>query len=186
MKKHAMAAAARAGAVNPFWLVNTQFYQYTDQTDAQSNGDVSFSGSYQFGFQDSYYDPFQQQSAEWNDESTVPSLLAKWEPSPAVRLAWCCVHNGQFGQPRKSADYVAISGPPDLVFLGRGGDSLYFQVTGSAPLPPGYTADTSPAGFRYDLAAGQAIGLPQAIKPPALPSSSPDPGGLLSYPFFAY
>ncbi|HKN59914.1 MAG TPA: neuraminidase-like domain-containing protein [Candidatus Acidoferrales bacterium] len=169
-----------------FWLVNTQFYQYTDQTDAQSSGDVSFSGSYQFGFQDSYYDPFQQQSAEWNEENMVPSLLAKWEPSPAVRLAWCRVHNGQFGQPRKSDDYVAIAEPADLVFLGRGGDSLYFQVTGSATLPPGYTADTSPAGFRYDLPTDQSIGLPQAIKPPALPSPSPYPGGLLSYPFFAY
>ena len=169
-----------------FWLVNTQFYQYTDQTDAQSSGDVSFSGSYQSGFQDSYYDPFQQQSAEWNEENMVPSLLAKWEPSPAVRLAWCRVHNGQFGQPRKSDDYVAIAEPADLVFLGRGGDSLYFQVTGSATLPPGYTADTSPAGFRYDLPADQTVGLPQAIKPPALPSPSPYPGGLLSYPFFAY
>ncbi len=169
-----------------FWLVNTEFYQYTDQTDSQSNGDVSFSGSYQFGFQDSYYDLFQQQSAEWNEEDVVPSLLAKWEPSPAVRLAWCRVHNGRFGQPRKSDEYVAIANPADLVFLGRGGDSLFFQVTGSATLPPGYTADTSPAGFRYDLPVDEAIGLPQAIKPPAPPSQSPYPGGLLSYPFFAY
>jgi len=169
-----------------FWLEDTQFYQYTDQTDAQSSGDASFSGSYQFGFQDSYYDPFQQQSAEWNEENTVPSLLAKWEPSPAVRLAWCRVHNRQFGQLRKSDDYVAIAEPADLVFLGRGGDSLYFQVTGSATLPPGYTADTSPAGFRYDLPTDQSIGLPQAIKPPPLPSSSPYPSGLSSYPFFAY
>ena len=112
-----------------FWLVDTQFYTYTDQTDAQSNPDISFAGSYQFGFQDSYYDSFQQQSAEWNEEDQVPSLLAKWQPNPAVRLAWCRVHNGQFGQPRKSDDYVAISEPADLVFLGRGGDSLYFQVT---------------------------------------------------------
>ena len=119
-----------------FWLVDTQFYTYTDQTDAQSNPDISFTGSYQFGFQDSYYDPFQQQSAEWHDEDQVPPLLAKWQPNPAVRLAWCRVHNGQFGQPRKSADYVAISESADLVFLGRGGDSLYFQVTGSAAEPP--------------------------------------------------
>jgi hypothetical protein len=169
-----------------FWLTDTEFYTYTDQTDAQSNPDISFTGSYQFGFQDSYYDPYQQQSAEWQEEDQVPSLLAKWEPNRGVRLAWCRVHNGQFGQPRKSNDYVAISSPADLVFVGRGGDSLYFEVTGSADVPPGYSADPSPAGFRYDLASDESVGTPQAIKPPALPTPSPFPGGLLSYPFFAY
>lgn len=169
-----------------FWLVDTQYYTYTDQTDAQSNPDVSFAGSYQFGFQDSYYDSFQQQSAEWNDEDRVPPLLAKWQPNPAVRLAWCRVHNGQFGQPRKSDDYVAISQPADLVFLGRGGDSLYFEVNGGTTPPHGYTADPSPAGFRYDLASDESVGTPQAIKPPALPTPSPFPGGLLSYPYFAF
>jgi len=174
-----------------FWLVDTQCYTYTEQTDAQSNPDISFAGSYQFGFQDSYYDSFQQQSAEWHDEDQVPSLLAKWQPNPAVRLAWCRVHNGQFGQPRKSDDYVAISEPADLVFLGRGGDSLYFEVTGSAPAAPGFAADhsdddPSPAGFRYDLPTDESVGTPQAIKPPALPSPYPLPAGLTSYPFFAY
>jgi hypothetical protein len=171
-----------------FWLVDTQFYAYTDQTDAQSNPDISFTGSYQFGFQDSYYDLFQQQSAEWNEEDQVPSLLAKWQPNPAVRLAWCRVHNGQFGQPRKSDDYVAISAPADLVFLGRGGDSLYFEVAGSVAAPTAYSADSSPPGFRYDLPSAESVGIPQAIKPPPLPlpSQSPFPGGLLSYPFFAY
>jgi hypothetical protein len=96
-------------------------------------------------------------------------MLAKWQPNPAVRLAWCRVHNGQFGQPRKSDDYVAISEVADLLFLGRGGDSLYFQVTGSATVPPGYSADPSPAGFRYDLPSDESVGTPQAIKPPALP-----------------
>ena len=107
-----------------FWLIGTQFYAYTDDTDAQDTGDASFTGSYQFGFQDSYYDQVQQQSAEWNDEGQVPSLLAKWQPDPAVRLAWCRVHNGEFGQPRRSEEYVAIAAPADLVLLGRAGDSL--------------------------------------------------------------
>jgi hypothetical protein len=171
-----------------FWLINTQFYDYTDETDAQTNPDVSFSGSYQFGFQDSYYDQFQQQSAEWNDEDQVPPLLAKWQPNPAVRLAWCPVLNGQFGQPRRSEEYVAISDPADLIFMGRGGDSLYFQVSGgTTPLPPGYSPDTgdpSPPGFRYDLPSDHAIALPQVAAPPA--PVTPYPGGLLSYPFFAY
>jgi hypothetical protein len=181
-----------------FWLINTEFYDYTDQTDFQSNSNVSFTGSYQFGFQDSHYDQFQQQSAEWNDEDQVPPLLAKWQPNPAVRLAWCRVHNGQFGQPQRSAEYLPIANPPvpgapaDLVFLGRGGDSLYFYVPGYVnPLPPGYSTDnggpdSSPPGFRYDLPTDDAVALPQLVAPPAPPSTSPDPGGLLSYPFFAY
>jgi len=169
-----------------FWLVNTQVYSYTAETDAQSDGDASFTGSYQFGFQDSYYDQYQQQSAEWDEEDQVPPLLAKWQPDPAVRLAWCRVHNGQFGQPRRSEEYVEVNAPPDLVFLGRAGDSLYFQVAGSAPLPAGYGADKSPPGFRYDLPPDHAVALPRALKPPAPQSPSPYPGGLLSYPYFAY
>jgi Tc toxin complex TcA C-terminal TcB-binding domain/Protein of unknown function (DUF2934) len=169
-----------------FWLIDSQYYAYADDTDAQSEGDATFSGSYQFGFQDSYYDQFQQQSAEWNDEDQVPSLLAKWQPAPAVRLAWCRVHNGQFGPPRRSEEFVAVDAPPELAFLGRAEDSLYFEVTGSAPLPAGYGQDTSPPGFRYDLPTDHAVALPQALKPPAPPTPSPYPGGLLSYPFFVY
>jgi hypothetical protein len=169
-----------------FWLINTQFYAYTDQTDAQDGADASFTGSYQFGFQDSYYDSYQQQSAEWDDEDQVPSLLAKWQPNPAVRLAWVRVHNGEFGQPRTSAGYVAVAEEPDLVFLGRAGDSLYFQVSGSAPLPAGYGADTSPPGFRYDLPPDDAVTLPQVLAPPAPPATSQQVGGLPCYPFFAY
>jgi hypothetical protein len=172
-----------------FWLINAKIYIYTDDTDAQTNPQVSFSGSYQFGFQDSYYDRYQQQSAEWNDEDQVPALLAKWEPQFAVRLAWCRVHNGEFGQPRKSEGYVAIDDPGDLVFLGRAEDSLYFQVSGSSALPPGYGGagrDTSPPGFRYDLACDETVALPEVLKPPAPPASSPYPLPLLSYPFFAY
>ena len=169
-----------------FWLIDAHYYTYTDDTDAQSNGDATFSGSYQFGFQDSYYDHFQQQSTEWNDEDQVPPLLAKWQPEPAVRLAWCRVHNGQFGSPRRSEEYVAVDSPPELVFLGRAGDSLYFQVTGAAPPAAGYGKDTSPPGFRYDLPADHAVALPQLLKPPAPATPSPYPGGLLSYPFFVY
>ena len=167
-----------------FWLVNTEFYAYNDETDAQSDGDASFQGSYQFGFQDSYYDRFQQQSAEWNDEGQVPRLLAKWRPDPAVRLAWCRVHNGEFGQPRRSEEYLPVAAPPDLVFLGRAADSLYFQISGSAPLPAGYGGDPSPPGFRYDLPSDHAVTLPRVLAPPAAAQSYP--GGLPAYPFFAY
>ena len=123
----------------------------------------------------------------------MPALLAKWQPGPAVRLAWCRVHNGEFVQPRRSEGYVAVSAVPDLIFLGRAEDSLYFEVTGSAALAPGYGSDAdgsgngdpSPPGFRYDLPTDQAVALPQALEPPA-PQPSTYPGGLLSYPFFAY
>jgi len=172
-----------------FWLVNTEVYTYTDDTDAQSDPNFSFSGSYQFGFQDSYYDRFQQQSGEWNDEDRVPALLAKWQPNSAVRLAWCRVHNGEFGQPRKSEGYVALDQPGDLVFLGRGEDSLYFDVSGSSIPPAGFGgtgADTSAPGFRFDLPSEEAVSLPQALKPAAPPAPSPYPAPLLSYPFFAY
>ena len=179
-----------------FWLVGTQVYTYSADTDSSQTGDASFTGSYQFGFQDSYYDQFQQQSGEWNDEDQVPPLLAKWQPQSAVRLAWCRVHNGEFGEPRRSEDYVAITAQPDLLFLGRAWDSLYFEVTGAAALPPGYgsgdNADTSPPGFRYDLPSDHAVGLPQVLTSPAPPITNENglaagyPGGLTSYPFFAY
>ncbi len=181
-----------------FWLINTQVYANIDDTSQDTSaddtgtpgsGDASFSASYQFGLQDSYYDQFQQQSAEWDDEDQVPSLLATWQPGPAVRLAWCRVHGGEFGQARRSEGYVAVSNPPDLTFLGRAGDSLYFEVT-NGTVPAGYGADAngdgdpSPPGFRYDLPTDQAVAVPQALDPPT--PSLKYPGGLLAYPFFAY
>jgi hypothetical protein len=178
-----------------FWLVASETYTYTDETDAPS--DASFTGSYQFGFQDSFYDQIQQQSAEWDEEDQVPQLIAKWQPNPAVRLAWCRVHNGQFGQPRKSELSVQVAGQPsasDLLFLGRGADSLYFAVSNPAlPIAPGY-ADKSPPGFRYDLVSDCAVAVPEVIAaPPVVPEvdSSPPvvgtyPGGLSAYPFYAY
>ena len=57
-------------------------------------------------------DQVQQQSAEWDEEDQVPQLLAKWQPMPAVRLAWCRVHNGQFGQPRKSDLVLQVADAP--------------------------------------------------------------------------
>ena len=155
-----------------FWLIDTQVYASPGDSSTSQNGDASFTGSYQFGFQDPYYDQFQQQSAEWNDEDQVPPLLAKWQPGPAVRLAWCRVHNGQFGQPRRSEDYVPLTGDqlPDLVFLGRAGT----RCTSRSPAPASArlrlpAQDTSPPGFRYDLPSDQAVALPQVLEPCARP-----------------
>ena len=59
---------------------------------------------------------------------------------------------------------------------------------GAAPQPVAtfFKPDTSPPGFRYDLPADQAIALPEVIAPPPPATPPPYPGGLLSYPFFAY
>ncbi|MGZ4432763.1 MAG: neuraminidase-like domain-containing protein [Trebonia sp.] len=105
-----------------FWLIDTHVYTNPADSSSSPDGDASFAGTYQFGFQDPYYDQFQQQSAEWNDPDRVPALLARWQPGPAVRLAWCRVHNGQFGQPRRSEQYVALAPgkQPDLVFQRAG------------------------------------------------------------------
>src|SRR5690348_6812074 len=94
------------------------------------------------------------------------------------------VHSGEFGQPRRSEEYVPVASPPDLAFVGRAADSLYFQISGSAPLRAGYGGDPSPPGFRYDLPSDHAVALPRVLAPPTAPQSYP--GGLPAYPFFAH
>jgi len=168
-----------------FWLVRT--WQYDAPDDSQD----SFQSTSQFGYQDPYYDPYQQQSTQWDDETQVAQLVAKWQPNPAVRLAWCRVHHGRFGQPSISDDCVEIDGDPDLVLLGRSGDSLYFHVTGTPVVPPpGDGSDNSLPGFRCDLPSDRAVAVPQVIPTPS-PTSTPIqlptyPGQLPAYPFFIY
>jgi hypothetical protein len=171
-----------------FWLIDAQVYDNPGDSNTSENDDASFTGTYQLGFQDPYYDQFQQQSAEWNDGDQVSALLAKWQPGPAVRLAWCRVHQGKFGPPRRSEGYVALTGDqlPDLVFLGRAWDSLYLEVIGAkaAGNGSGPGSDTSPPGFRYDLPSDLAVALPEVLEP--APPAAKYPGGLTTYPFFAY
>jgi hypothetical protein len=146
-----------------FWLVGSRVYQAPDQ--------------------DEYYDPGEQVSRPWHDPLTLPTLL-DWRTAPAVRLAWCRVHNGEFGQPRRSDDAVELSpgSAPDLLYLGRIGDSLTFQVSGGIA-PVGYQGTDAP-GFRYDLAADLSVPLPLLADPPTLPSAYP--AGLPVYPYFAF
>ncbi|HEX8353589.1 MAG TPA: hypothetical protein VF611_11860, partial [Pyrinomonadaceae bacterium] len=118
---------------------------------------------------------------DWHRPGKLPGLL-HWNSQPMVHLRWCRVHNGEFRQPRQSYEGVRITpgATPQLVFLGRGGDSLHFEVTGGET-PAGYPSSPQP-GFRYDLAADEAVVLPQVVSAPA-----PSPvGGLASYPFFAW
>jgi hypothetical protein len=167
-----------------FWLVPGAVYQPTAAATSAPTG-FTASGDYQNGFQDDFYDPVQQTSTVWQDPTQLPQLLA-WPSSPIVRLAWCRVHNREFGQPRRSAFGVLIdpaSGSSDLQFLGRSGDSLSFAVTNSV-VPAGH-ADPSPPGFRYDIAADNAVVLPE-VATPAAPPSYLGTLGLPAYPWFLF
>jgi hypothetical protein len=158
-----------------FWLIPGAVYE-RPLTPAPG-----FTGDYYEGFQDDFYDPAQQTSTVWQDPTQLPQLLA-WPSSPTVRLSWCRVHNGQFGQPRHSAFGVRVdpNSDSDLQFLGRQGDSLTFSVTNGIVLQ-GH-ADTSASGFRYDIAADHAAVLPLV----ATPGTPPKFLGALTLPAYPY
>ena len=155
---------------------------------------------YYFWIEETRYYDEQQQIAEWGATADNPQLqtvgdlqtdwhrpnklpgLLHWNSKPMVHLRWCRVHNGEFQQPRQSYEGVRTTkgATPQLVFSGRSGDSLLFEIT-SGEAPVGY-APPPPAGFRYDLAFDEAIVMPQVVTPPA-----PSPvGGLAAFPFFAW
>ncbi|MFT4066304.1 neuraminidase-like domain-containing protein [Paraburkholderia sp.] len=133
--------------------------------------------------QDEYYDLTLQSSTYWHDPTQLPTLL-DWKLDCAVRLAWCRVHNGEFGQPRHSGDLVQVSAgaTPDLTYVGRLDDSLSFAVTGGVA-PTGYNGADA-AGFRYDMANDDCVTLP-LVQDPA-PVASPFPAGLPAYPYFIF
>lgn len=167
-----------------FWLIPAEVYtpaSVPSLSGAPSGGTTT--AGYQYGYQNDFYDPAQQQSAVWQDDSQLAQLL-EWQPAQAVRLAWCRIHNGEFQQPRRSAGAVLIdptvSG--DLQFLGRMGDSLTFQVTNG--IPPVGCADTSSPGFRYDIAVDDASTLPEVLAPQS-PSTFLGTS-LPAYPWFLF
>lgn len=139
--------------------------------------------------------PIQDAEQSWHDPLFLPSLL-HWESRPMVHLAWCRVHNGEFKQPRRSFEGVPVEddAEPELIFTGRAGDSLRFEVTGGLPpLPFSLIPETPPApsgfatqpppGFRYDMVPDAAIALPLVNVPP-VPDLSV--GVLAAYPYFVY
>ena len=163
-----------------FWLIPGCYYD--NPAVPPGFPIVEPNDGYQYGFQDDFYDPVQQQAAYWEDPTQLPQLLA-WPTVAMVRLAWSRRRNGEFQQPRRSHFGVAVNpGDVDLAFVQRVGDSLYFSVS-NAIAPVGY-ADTTPPGFRYDLAGDCAVTLPLVAQP------QPDPSfvnGLLpAYPYFAF
>lgn len=154
-----------------FWIEDTRYYDEQEQVaewgaiaDDPENGIAG--------------DP----QTDWHRPDKLPGLL-HWNSKPMVHLRWCRVHNGEFQQPRQSYEGVRITpgATPQLVYAGRSGDSLHFEITGGEA-PIGYAPPPPPPGFRYDLATDEAITLPQVVvaPPPALV------GGLAAYPFFAW
>jgi Tc toxin complex TcA C-terminal TcB-binding domain len=149
---------------------------------------------YYFWIEETHYYDEQKQVAEWGATPDNPqgagdlqtdwhrpdklSGLLHWNSKPMVHLHWCRVHNGEFQQPRQSYEGVHYLTAPALVFTGRIGDSLQFEIT-NGQAPTGYTP---PPGFRYDLALDEAVVVPQIVLSPAsLPI-----GGLAAFPFFAW
>ncbi|MBV9775059.1 MAG: hypothetical protein JO040_13990 [Gemmatimonadetes bacterium] len=150
-----------------FWLADARYFSAADEVQDADQG-IAQEGD----------------ASAWHDPARLPALLA-WESRPAVHLFWSRFHNGEFKQRRRSDEalHVAPAGPrPQLDFMGRTGDSLRFAVS-AGMTPPGYTDPTAP-GFRYDMATDGAVVLPLVVPPPA--PATPFPGGLGSYPYFAY
>ena len=116
----------------------------------------------------------------------MPSLLAKWQPSPAVRLAWCRVHNGQFGKPRTSDGYVAVADQADLVFLGGPGTRCTSRSAAAPRCPLGTARTRRRRGSVMTCRPTTRSRCRRRSHRRRLPATSPYPGGLPSYPFFAY
>ncbi|WP_433722345.1 neuraminidase-like domain-containing protein [Nocardia sp. CA-129566] len=123
--------------------------------------------------------------SDWHRPEKLPALL-DWPTGSVVHLVWSRARDGRFEPSRRSTDPVVLDpqAVPKLVFTGRAGDSLRFQVIGGHR-PKGHEADPTPPGFRYDLATDSAITVPQLAAPPAVPPGA-EVGGLDGYPFFAY
>jgi hypothetical protein len=149
-----------------FWLIDSRHFD--------PEAEAVYSGVFD-GQQSAFYNQNTQSADPWHDPANLQNLLS-WPSSPMVRLAWCRVHNGEFEPPRRSdwgVAYPAGGATPDLEFLGRVADSLYFEVT-----------DPGTSGFRYDLVPDLAVVIDSLALPP--PPPPPPPGGLPSYPWFAY
>jgi Tc toxin complex TcA C-terminal TcB-binding domain len=151
-----------------FWIEETQYYdeqqQIAEWGATADNPQQNVIGDLQ---------------TDWHRPDKLPGLL-HWNSKPMVHLHWCRVHNGEFQQPRQSYEGVHYLTAPALVFTGRIGDSLQFEIT-NGQAPTGYTPPPPP-GFRYDLALDEAVIVPQIVLPPApLPI-----GGLAAFPFFAW
>jgi hypothetical protein len=149
----------------------------------------AFIDEYYFWLLDSRYFTETLQNAvwetkDWHSAEDLPTLL-KWDSKPMVHLVWVCFHNGELQQPKHSDEGVRLRENiiPNLEFLGRSGDSLFFEVKGGIA-PEGFPRIPS-TGFRYDLSIDSAIILPQLAGLPVL-NPVVYPGDLIAYPYFVY
>ncbi|MFL9966303.1 hypothetical protein PQR02_35990 [Paraburkholderia sediminicola] len=168
-----------------FWLVPAEIYDPAVPATLSGAAGSGSTTDCQNGFQDDYYDPVQQQSAVWNDADKVPQLL-DWPSKPAVRLAWCRIHNGEFQQSRRSIDALAVDpgADADLVFLGRTADSLVFSVTNG--IAPPDRLDPADPGYRFDLARDDAVRLPQLLVPKPTSPAFLGSAKLPAYPWMLF
>jgi hypothetical protein len=169
-----------------FWLLDSRHFSSDDVVQNAEQGLVDPTDP----------DIAKEQSSDWHRPEKLPGLLL-WGSQPMVHLYWCRFHNGEFMQTRRSDEGVEINpatlaagARPQLVFKGRTGDSLRFEVVGGmAPIGYGDPAipnfDQTPPGFRYDLATDEAVVAPQVVAPAAIPAN-PFPGSLPVYPYFAH
>ena len=161
-----------------FWLVDTQYYTYTDQTDAQSNPDVSFAGSYQFGFQDSLL-RIRSSNNRRNGTKKTRCRRCSRNGSRIRRCAWRGVVSttDNSGSPASRTIYVAISqaGRSRVPGPRRGLALLPGERRPTVP-PPAIPRDPSPAGFRYDLASDEAVGYSSGHQAAGAPHSISFPG----------
>ena len=193
---------AQCGKLHPpgvdeyyFWLAESKYFDLPDPQDADRYGKTD-------------------DDSDWENPAVFPKLL-EWDAEPLVHLHWCRVHNGEFGELRRSSEGVALdssqprapTGPPTLELRGRRGDSLVLRVDdgsegiGTIPVfeggtafawQPAYSGWIAETGWRYDLADDDAVLLPLVVsapEPALLPAPMPGTdsfGGLAGYPFFVY
>ncbi len=143
--------------------------------------------------------------SDWHKAEKLPKLLS-WNSKPMVHLHWCRVHNGEFQQPRQSYAGIRVKGEkdksqvlkflkPELFFLGRCVDSLFFEVK-NGEAPNGFPLTTSEGktnenlpGFRYDILADEAVVLPDVVplqKPSLATEVKVNETALFAFPFFAW
>jgi hypothetical protein len=182
-----------------FWLEESRYYaakEYDVGEGVEDEGAIEQIAEWGATADDPATQTEGNPQTDWHRSEQLPGLL-HWPSKRMVHLRWCRVHNGEFQPPRQSDEGVRIldEASPELDFLGRRGDSLYFEIAGGetpvgipSPLleePSASQVPELPAvlhGFRYDLPLDEAAVLPQVVTPIATPLI----GGLAAFPFFAW
>ena len=133
-----------------FWLVDTQFYAYTDDTDAQS-GDASFTGSYQFGFKDFLLRSIPAAVRRMGRRGPGPSTACEVAAKPRRPSCLVSVPQQSIRTDQEIRRVRSDLRPRRSHLSAEPGTQFDFQVSGgTTPPPPGYT-DNSPPGFSISI-----------------------------------